>query len=409
MKILHFADLHLGVETYGRIDPATGLSTRLNDFLAALDQLVDYALNNDVDLVLFCGDAYKSRDPGQTYQREFARRIWQLSANGIPVFLLVGNHDLPNAVGRATAVEIFDTLAIDNVVVANRPKSYCIETRKGPLQIVALPWVRRGTLLSREDTKNLSIDQINQKLEETLTAWINAQADALDRRLPAVLAAHVSIFSAKLGSERTMSMGREHVLLQSTVAAHAFDYVALGHIHNRQVLSESPPVVYSGSLQTIDFGDEDQEKGFYVVHLDDAAQAGSRLLSYEFQPVEARRFLTIKVDADTDDPTATVLRAITRNTVENAIVRLQIKVPAEREGLIQETEIRKALKDAYFVAAVIKDVERAHRSRLNAYSADGITPLEALRLYLELKKTPRERIQILLEYGESLIQSNRSL
>jgi len=144
MRILHFADLHLGVESYGRIDPATGLSTRLGDFLAALDEVVDYALNNEVDLVLFCGDAYKSRDPSQTYQREFAKRIRQLSVGDVPVFLLAGNHDLPHAVGRATAVEIFDTLAVENVTVANQPQTYRIETKKGPLQVVALPWARRG-------------------------------------------------------------------------------------------------------------------------------------------------------------------------------------------------------------------------------------------------------------------------
>ncbi len=79
MKIIHFADLHLGVETYGHTDPETGLSTRLLDFLKALDYLVDYALENSVDLVLFCGDAYKNREPGQTQQREFARRIRRLS------------------------------------------------------------------------------------------------------------------------------------------------------------------------------------------------------------------------------------------------------------------------------------------------------------------------------------------
>ena len=106
MKIIHFADLHLGVETYGRINPETGVSTRLDDFLAALDKVVDYALDNKVDLVLFCGDAYKSREPSQTQQREFARRINRLSSNGIPIFLLVGNHDMPNAIGKATAIEI---------------------------------------------------------------------------------------------------------------------------------------------------------------------------------------------------------------------------------------------------------------------------------------------------------------
>src|SRR4030042_1852204 len=135
MKIIPFADLHLGVETYGRTDPATGLSSRLLDVLATLDQVVDYALKNNVDLVLFCGDAYKTREPSQTQQREFARRINRLVTNGIPIFLLTGNHDLPNAIGRATTTEIFDTLAIRNVYVSNRPGIYRIPTSSGIIQI----------------------------------------------------------------------------------------------------------------------------------------------------------------------------------------------------------------------------------------------------------------------------------
>lgn len=408
MRILHFADLHLGVETYGRIDPITGLSSRLNDFLAALDQVVGYALNEDVDLVLFCGDAYKSRDPSQTYQREFARRIRQLSASNIPIFLLVGNHDLPHAIGRATAVEIFDTLAIENVTVANQPQSYRLETRKGPLQIVALPWVRRGKLLSREDTKNLSLDQLNQKMEEILTDWLKTQAESLDPRLPAILAGHLAHSGATPGSEKTMLVGRDYVLLRSTIANPAFDYVALGHMHIKQRVEHPVPVVYPGSLQTIDFGDEGEEKGFYLVELDEAAARGKRVQSCEFHPVKARRFLTIKVDADTDDPTGAVLHALARKDFEEAIVRLQIKVPAAKEGLVQENEIRKALKEAYFIAAINKEVEREHRSRLGAHSAEGITPLEALKLYLESKKTPNNRARVLLEYGERLIREGKN-
>jgi len=63
VKVLHFADLHLGVENYGRPDAATGLHTRLLDFMRSFDELVDYALAEPVDLVLFAGDAYKNRDP----------------------------------------------------------------------------------------------------------------------------------------------------------------------------------------------------------------------------------------------------------------------------------------------------------------------------------------------------------
>ena len=408
MRILHFADLHLGIETYGRIDPSTGLSSRLNDFLAALDQVVDFALNNDVDLVLFCGDAYKSRDPSQTYQREFAKRIRQLSASSIPVFLLVGNHDLPHAIGRATAVEIFDTLAIENVTVANQPQSYRVETSKSVLQIVALPWVTRGKLLSREETKNLSLDQINEKIQQTLTDWLSVQANSLDPSLPAILAGHLAHSGAMPGSEKTMLAGRDYVLLQSTIANPAFDYVALGHMHNQQRIDHPVPVVYPGSLQTIDFGDEGQEKGFYVVEVDEAADRGGRVRSYEFHVVKARCFLTVKVDANTGDPTGAVLHALAKKDVGDAIVRLQIKVSAEKEGLVQENEIRKALKGAYFIAAINKEVEQEHRSRLGAYSAEGITPLEALKLYLESRKTPKERARILLEYGERLIQEGKN-
>lgn len=210
-----------------------------------------------------------------------------------------------------------------------------------------------------------------------------------------------------MGSERTMLVGRDYVLPQSIIASPAFDYVALGHMHNQQRIDHPIPVVYPGSLQAIDFGDEGQEKGFYLVEIDEAADRGNRLRSYELQPVKTRRFLTIKVDADTDDPTATVLRAIAKSDFEDAIVRLRIKVPAEKEGLIQESEIRKALKDAYFIAAINKEVEQEHRSRLGTYSAEGITPLEALQLYLESKKTLQGRTRLLIEYGERLIQEVR--
>ena len=170
MKIIHFADLHIGVESYGKLDPATGFPTRMLDILRSLDKLVDYAIAEDVDLVIFCGDAYKSRDPSQTQQREFARRIKRLSEANIPVFLLVGNHDLPNAVGKATTIEIFHTLAISNIYVGNSFDIYTIPTKAGEVQIIALPWPRRNALLSREDIKNMNEGEINNRIEQAMTA-----------------------------------------------------------------------------------------------------------------------------------------------------------------------------------------------------------------------------------------------
>jgi exonuclease SbcD len=403
MKIIHFADLHLGVERYGRIDPATGLSTRLSDFLKVLDELVDYALNNSVDMVICCGDAYHRRDPSQTHQREFAKRIGRLASHGIAVFLLVGNHDLPNATGRANSVEIFDTLAVRNIHIGGKPGTYRVSTKSGDAQVVALPWARRSALLAKDDAKNLTIEQINEKLQSTLSNILANEVESLDKSVPAILSGHVSVSTARTGSEKTMLLGQDYFMLHGSLSRQEFDYVALGHIHKRQELSAYPLIVYSGSLERVDFGDEDDEKGFYVVELDQSKLAGERVLSCQFHAVSARRFLTIEVDADTDNPTATVLAAIAKKDIADAIVRLIIKVSESNEPMLNDAEIRRALSDAYYIGSIVKDVVRERRVRIGNEGSESLSPIKALEVYLTSKNTPSERIAKMLEYGKRLI------
>jgi len=411
LKILHFADLHLGVETYGRIDPTTGLSSRLLDFLAALDKVVDYAIENKVDLVLFCGDAYKSREPTQTQQREFAKRISRLSTGGIPIFLLIGNHDLPNAIGKATTTEIFDTLTVKNVYVSNRPGVYRIPTPGGIVQVVSLPWLRRSALLAKEDSKNLTFEQINQRLQAAMTEVIANKAEELDPELPAVLAAHVWVTGAKVGSESSMTIGQEHALMVGNVANPAFDYIALGHIHKHQVLNENPPVVYAGSLERLDFGEADDEKGFYLVEIEPDGETGRRRVSFGFHPLEGRRFVTVGVEIKPDDiePTAAVLKAIAeqQDKIKDAIVRLQLSLPSELEGQLRDSDIRSALGEAHYFT-VAKEIRRETRVRLGEGTAEEITPAQALKVYLESKKVSADRAKVLLEYGEKLIEEEES-
>jgi exonuclease SbcD len=411
LKIIHFADLHLGVESYGQIDPATGLSSRLLEFLSALDQLIDFATENKVDLVLFCGDAYKSRDPSQTQQRELAKRINRLSNNGIATLLLIGNHDLPNATGRATTTEIFDTLSVKNVYIANRPDIFKIVTPNGTIQIVSLPWLRRSILLNREDTKKLDFDQINIKMQEVLTNIISAKAKELDPKLPSVLAAHVWVSGSQIGSEKSMTIGQEHVLLPSNVAHPAFDYIALGHIHRHQVLSHNPPVIYAGSLGRLDFGDEGDDKGFYLIEIEPDTETGKTQTTFEFHTVDGRRFITINANIDPadTDPTATVLKAIAEqeNGVSDSIVRLLISLPQELEGQLRDGDINNALAEAHYHTTTM-DIRRESRLRMDSRSAEEITPTQALKAYLESTKVSPERIKLLLEYGERLIEEERA-
>jgi len=403
MKIVHFADLHLGVERYGRIDPATGLSTRLSDFLRVFDELVDYTMTNSVDMVVFCGDAYRSRDPSQTHQREFAKRIGRLASNGVAVFLLVGNHDLPNALGRANSVEIFDTLAVQNIYIGGRPGTYHVSTKSGDVQVVALPWARRSALLAKDEAKNLTIEQINEQLQQKLSNILVHEVDLLDSSVPAILAGHVAVSTARAGSERTMLVGQDYFMLHGSISRPEFDYVALGHIHRRQVLSENPLMIYAGSLERVDFGDEDDEKGFYAVDLDISKAVGERVMSCDFHAVSARRFLTIEVDANSDDPTATVLATIAKKDIADAIVRLIIKVSESNEPMINDADIRKALSDAYYIGSIAKDVVRERRVRIGNEGTESLSPIKALEVYLTSKNTPADRIKTMLEYGKQLL------
>ena len=410
MRILHFADLHIGVENYGRTDPETGLSTRLLDFLSTLDDLVEYALSRDVDLVLLAGDAYKGRDPSQTHQRELAKRLARLSSGGIPVFLLVGNHDLPHAVGRATAIDIFHTLQVPNLYVGDQFQNYAVSTRKGPLQVLAVPWPRRSGLLSREEARGMTIDEVRREIERRVTDFIGHCAEALDPSIPAVLAGHVTINGAVTGSERSMMLGQDHALLPSAVHKAEVDYVALGHIHKHQVLREDPLVVYSGSLQRVDFSEEGDTKGFCVVDLESSAPRGQRLRDFRFETVSARPFITVeaRVEPGDQDPTGAVIRAVMRKNVAGSVVRLRIFVPAGLDVQLRDGEIQQALGAAHYVAAITREVEQERRTRIPADVAEGLTPLGAVRLYLDGRNLEPARRDKLVRYAEEVVSEELS-
>ena len=406
MRILHFSDLHIGVENYGRVDAATGLSTRLGDFLAALDEVVDYAVAERVDLVLLAGDAYKGRDPSQTHQREFASRLYRVSSAGIPVFLLVGNHDLPNASSRANAVEIFPTLQVPNVHIGDSLQTYRLATPAGPLQVVAVPWPRRGRLITREESRGLTIDQVRIEIERRMTEAIALRIGELDPEVPAILSGHVTVNGSTVGTERSMMLGNDHVLLASALHRPELEYVALGHVHKHQVLRREQPIMaYSGSLQRVDFSEENDEKGFCVVDIDPSAPQGKRLVKFQFHPVNARRFVTVDVNIPPgeSDPTAAVLRAIARRDVNNAVVRVRIKLTAEADLLLREGEIRETLAPAHFVVAISREVEGNRRARLAEGESEGLQPLQALGLYLDGRGTSTCRRDKVMRYAQELM------
>jgi exonuclease SbcD len=213
---------------------------------------------------------------------------------------------------------------------------------------------------------------------------------------------HFSVSEAKLGSERTVMLGRDVVVLKSVLADPIWDYVALGHIHRHQQLNagQHPPIVYAGSLERIDFGEEKEPKGFVIADIERGHT------HWEFQPTEARTFVTIRADVrEAPDPLATLLDTVARHEFSDAIVRIIVQAHAEQEGLLREADIRGALDGAYYVAGIVKDIERTYRQRLGGESPEELAPAELLARYFESRGVPPERIETLLHYAGEILES----
>ena len=269
--ILHFADAHIDMANYGRHDPESGLPMRVMDFLKSLDEIVDTAIAEKVDLVIFAGDTYKDRSPAPTFQREWGKRIMRLSKAKIPTLLLVGNHDLSPALGRAHALTEFKTLQVEHVKVLDKPQFLgSADLWNLPLQVIALPWVSRSGMMAQLDLRGGNPGEVYEQLENKLTELVNNWLKNADPELPIILTAHASVQGAKYGGERTVMLGGDLVLSGSLVKNPQLDYVALGHIHKPQNLNEKqhPPVIYPGSIERVDFGEAGDEKYFVTAKVE---------------------------------------------------------------------------------------------------------------------------------------------
>lgn len=413
IRVLHFADLHVGMENYGKVDPETGISSRIRDFLDRLDEVIAYAMDHDADLVIFAGDAFKTRDPDPTQQREFARRIKHL-ADKVPVFMLVGNHDIPGMAARATSIDIFRTLEVPNIIVGRTISSQVIQTKRGPVFVGWVPFPVRGRLLAQEDHKGASVEALDRAVEALVIGELNdlaAEAASQPPSVPRVLVGHFSVGGATYGSERSVMLGRDLVIQKSSLTYPVWDYVGLGHIHKHQNLTAndpgSPPVVYSGSLERIDFGEEVEDKGFCWVELERGKT------KWEFVKVNARRFVTIKVDArEADDPTTAALAKIagrdpstgSARGLAGAIVRVSVRLRAAQEASLRERDIEKALREAEVstIAAIGKEVEREVRTPLGAASPETLTPVQLVERYFLSKGKSADEVRKYVQAAESL-------
>lgn len=397
MKLLHFADAHIDMANYGRHDPESGLPFRVLDFLKSLDTIVDTAIDEKVDLVIFAGDAYKDRTPAPTFQREWGKRIMRLSAAKIPTILLIGNHDLSPSIGRANALHEFDTLQVPYVRVISKPELVNARQLGIPAQVIGLPWISRSGLMAVLETDETTPAEVYAQIEDRLSTLVQGYLENIDPELPVILTAHASVQGASFGAERMVMLGADLTLPGSLVRDSRLDYVALGHIHKPQNLNgpgpdpldrtayQHPPVVYPGSIERVDFGEAADDKFFIVATLERGQETRVEWRKLEEVRPFVQAYFSLK---NAENVTAQLKAALPGpRKLKNAIVKLIVDYPRDYEKLINEAELRQHTAEA-FEFHLVRRPQVENRVRLPAgQNIASLTPLELLETYWQVSHT----------------------
>ena len=386
MKLLHFADAHIDMANYGRHDPQTGLPVRVLDFLKSLDTIVDAAISEHVDMVIFAGDAYKDRSPAPTFQREWGKRIIRLSQAKIPTLLLVGNHDLSPAMGRAHAIQEFDTLQVPFVRVLQKPEFLSSEALWGlPVQLIAMPWITRSGLMANLEMSGVEPGEVFSNLETRISSLVEGWLSEADSSLPLILTAHASVEGATFGAERLVMLGSDLVLPTSLVKDTRFDYVAMGHIHKPQDVNKGhhPPVIYPGSIERIDFGEAHDDK-FYII-----AEVSRGATEVQWRKIDGtrpfiERWARLESMENVTEYLTSVLPSVDQMT--DAVIKLTVEYPRELDVLIDEVALRRYCECAFEFHLAKRPKSEARVRIPDGQTVSSLSPLELLSQYFDAAK-----------------------
>lgn len=237
IQFLHMADLHLD-------SPFIGLSTLPQPLFSAiqestfqsLERITTVAIKEAVDFVLIAGDIYDSEDQSVRAQARFSKEIKRLEVANIPVFMIHGNHDFIEKHKEKL------TLPSNVHVFSEQVEVMSHKTATGvSVNIYGFSYNERHIRSSRVDKYK-----------------IQGNADF-----------HIALLH---GSE--VSSSEEHDLYApfrvQEISKKGFDYWALGHIHKRQLLAESPSIYYPGNIQGRN-RKESGEKGASIITLSEAS------------------------------------------------------------------------------------------------------------------------------------------
>ncbi|MCD8206894.1 MAG: AAA family ATPase, partial [Bacteroidales bacterium] len=398
MKIIHTADFHIGSP---RSPYKDGINLRAEDTKRCLDKLVETADAVRPDYTLISGDIF---DVGKVWSDRCCseivtayRYIHQLAMCSGQVVVLRGtpNHD---GAGQIQVLEeMFED--VDNVTVVTEPTVLQFPDAS----IACLPGFDMGTFSAAHP--DLSKEERNEAITAELTNIVLGMKLECETYKKSILMAHYTVPGANVESGQVSMLNQfEPVIPLEALQAADYDLVALGHIHRPQKLENLRNAFYSGSINTGNFNDEGQSRGFWIHTI-------NGLFNSDFIETPYRGFKTIKLNNTdiTDINTGNIKAVAMRNWIAdddhfNKIVRVHYSCTEDNNKALNRALLSKQLTDdgAFMVWEILPDKidEFANRTELG----DATDPEENLIQYLTEKEIEPERINDLVIKARPVIQ-----
>ena len=373
MKIITFADAHIGISTYSTIDPKTNLNTRVLDSLNGIDQIINYAEENNIKYILFAGDMFKNALPSPTLVREINKRIKASAEKGIKWIIQDGNHDVSPLETAKSALDPLSTLKVENVEHTRFEKTYMIDNN---IRVLVLP-----TYTTQEEVENI-LSKYNDNIKT-------------------IVMGHFTSLNAKLNDWLIAS--NEDAIDIKIFQKPNILAVVLGHLHKHQILNTNPLSYYCSSTIRTDFNEEHDKKGFVVLDIDNNYN-----VSYIFKEIKTQEFLSVKMDlVGEDDAQANVMAYLNhiKNDLIDKVVRVQLTL--DKENNIDDNEILEFLKNnnVSYIANISKIFDREQLIR-NKDINEQITEEEALREYFKDNSDKDEIIKLGLSIINEMKEKN---
>lgn len=401
MRLLHAADIHLGLTRYGH--PTARGNSRIDDFALTLEHAVDAAIGGKADLLVLAGDTFDSRHERPEERAILVgalRRAWEAGIIGI---LLEGNHDGRRVVGDpyTSSLRWLGMMGEhDGLIVVTEPTQEALATHQGELIVLsALPYphkrsLDRQILEERPDTSpGDRVVEAGRRLDRAIR--VMAEQAREKGPYPSLFVGHLTVGGATTGTERSMRF--EDDVAVSPDAFDGFDYAALGHIHRQQPIGAR--AWYAGSPNYIDFGEEGDPKGFLLVDVQMGKPPAVTKVGSGARPVVT---LTATQRETGSRSQGTWLIEPGFDDVQGAIVRLRV-LPVGPLPIGAAEKLRDKVLESgasYVKTEVVRKDAPTPRIQVEA----ELDPMEATRRYLASKGTSGADIEAAMRMAADLAQ-----